>query len=107
MVNASERDKHFERLIMSQDPLPTTLDTRTQVPMTGIDPATLDPRTTRTITVKVRGKAVYTGPVERQVGAMLRELSIKHGRKLVITCRMRDGRTIRFRGNGSRLLDRV
>lgn len=109
--NKSVRERAIARLMESagkdKSSLPSTLEYKSQVPMTGVDPLALSPRDVVSISVKVRGKLQYRGPLNTRIGKLLAILAREYGRKLVVTCRMADGRTHRHRGNGSELLDRV
>lgn len=62
----------------------------------------LDPKDVKRIVVKVGGKTKYMGAIAPEAGRMLR-LMARHGRKMVVTCHMKDGTKRRYRGNGERI----
>lgn len=68
----------------------------------GFDPMAIDPRKVREVAVKVRGKLQYRGPVTPKAGQLL-SMVVAHKRHVVVTLKMEDGTTQRYRGNGVRL----
>lgn len=66
------------------------------------DPMTLDPRWVHRIVARVGKRTFYDGPVNPAAGQMLAVLQ-EHGRRLKVTCWMKDGTKRIYRGNGKRI----